>query len=236
MSLAAFTLALGEPERALALLGDGPARAATERAVRSFLFGARSFDARASDWGQPLQTLAAEQRCFAWEGVGLAATLSELGVEPVLERHREQAAWIFVGVGWALALRGECPAAPSEHWSAAHGELAWTVLDGLGFASTLMRRRLLAPRSDWFDQGVGRALYFIHAGQPDALGRVIDAMDSSRQAALWQGVGIASVVAGGLDSETLERLQQRGGTGLAHGRAIAPTPCAASEHEPRTRC
>lgn len=221
MSLAAFTLALGDPERALSLLGDGPARAAIERAVLAFLFGARSFDPRSSCWEQPVLTLPADQQCFAWEGVGLAAALDPSGVESVIEQHREQAAWIFVGVGWSLALRGECPAGPPEIWLARHGELAWTILDGVAFAATLLRRRLAAPDSSWFDQGVGRALYFIHAGRPKALARVIGTADHSRRAGLWQGVGIASVVAGGLDPTTLARLQACGGEALATGQARA---------------
>jgi hypothetical protein len=213
-----LTLALGDPDRALTLLGEGPARAATEVAVRSFLFGAREFDEHAPSWAQPLERLAARHRPFAWEGVGLAAATSQRGVDPVLESHPEQAAWIFVGVGWALALRGEVPQTPPAHWLDRYGELAWTSFDGLGFAATLLRRRKLDSPSPWFDQGLGRALYFIHAGRPEAIARMIDALDDSRRAASWRGVGIASIVTGGLEPDSLVQLLTRGGEPLLEGR------------------
>jgi hypothetical protein len=206
-------------EQALGLLGQGPARARTEQAVRTFIAGARAWHE-----GKPEQI--DELEAFAWEGAGLAAALGGEPEKPLIARP-ERATLIFVGIGWARSLAGAPIAAPTDDWQARFGPAAWMLLDGQGFAAELFRRRRGLHGdpgtriADAFDQGRGRALYFVHGGQPGAIARSIAALERVRGASLWRGVGIASRFTDGLDEPSRATLRELGGEALREGEALA---------------
>jgi hypothetical protein len=206
-------------EQAFRLLGDGPARERTEQAVRTFIAGARAWHE-----GRFEQLDALEP--FAWEGAGLAAALGGDPEAPLLARP-ERATLIFVGIGWARSLAGAGLEAPNEDWQRRLGHAAWMVLDGQGFATELFRRRRGSfgdpgtRLADAFDQGRGRALYFVHGGRPKAIARGIAALERTRANALWRGVGIASRFTDGLDEPTRSELRDAGGEPLREGEALA---------------
>lgn len=206
-------------EQAFALLGEGPARARIDHAVHTFLAGARAWHEGRSD---DLDVLDA----FAWEGAGLAAALAGDPEAPLIARP-ERATLIFVGIGWARSLAGSPIEPPTDDWQQRFGGSSWMLLDGHGFASELFRRRRgsscepATPIADAFDQGRGRALYFIHGGRPSAIARSIAALERTRAHALWRGVGIASRFTDGLDEATRTSLRDAGGEALREGEALA---------------
>jgi hypothetical protein len=206
-------------EQAFALLGEGPARARIDHAVRTFLAGARA-------WHEGRPELLDTLDPFAWEGAGLTAALAGDPEAPLLFKP-ERATLIFVGIGWARSMAGSAIEPPSENWQQRFGSAAWMVLDGQGFAAELFRRRRGSiaesgtPLAHAFDQGRGRALYFIHGGRPSAITRSIAALDRARAPALWRGVGIASRFTDGLDDLTRAVLRDAGGEPLREGEAMA---------------
>ena len=68
------------------------------------------------------------------------------------------------------------------------------------------------------DQGIGRALWFIHGADPRKVAAAVRRFAASRQADLWSGVGLASTFAGGCSPEGLTRLRTEAG---AHWAELA---------------
>jgi flavin-dependent dehydrogenase len=212
-------------DRVVSLLGDGPARARTERAVLAFARGAQLARALA-DLGALGQALALEHE-ISWEGAGVVTALDGR-FEALLAAEREHAAWLYIGLGWAdaLTLRGAVvPARDAD-------EAAWLRLDGCGFWLGLRHGARIGeashrPASEhaaaYFDQGVGRSLYFVHGGAAAALERAVAARGQRRARALWIGVGIAAQITGGIGPrvpDELDTLVAVGGDALRHGLAL----------------
>src|SRR5712691_342319 len=196
--------------------------------------GTAEFDAR-------LAAVAGEERGFAFEGAGMALALLDLILPG---RPRRLAAllggpgaphvnMIHVGSGWALArLRrrpwGRLPLDPL---------LRWLALDGYGFHDAFFHpdrvvrgrrvpRCLDAEAARVFDQGVGRALWFVDTGDPERVARSAGSFEERRRADVWSGVGLAAAYAGGLEPEGLEQLASLAGPfrpQLAQGVAFAAT-------------
>jgi enediyne biosynthesis protein E3 len=188
-----------------------------------------------------LAAVPGEERGFAFEGAGMGLALLDLILPG---RPRRLAAllrgpgaphvyMVHVGAGWALArLRrrpwGRLPLDPL---------LRWLALDGYGFHDAffhpdrVVRRRRVPRRLDAeggrvFDQGVGRALWFVDAADPERIARSAGAFEERRRADIWSGVGLAAAYAGGLEPRGLERLVSLAGTHLPHlaqGVAFAAT-------------
>jgi hypothetical protein len=212
-------------DRVLALLGDGPARARTERAVRAFARGAELARTHA-DLDALVHALADEHK-ISWEGAGLVTALDGR-FDALLAARREQAAWLHIGLGWADALTGRGAVVPASDAD----EAAWLRLDGCGFWLGLRHGRRIGeashrPASErsaaYFDQGVGRSLYFVHGGTAAGLERAIAARGQQRAEALWVGVGIAAQVTGGIGAREpgeLDTLVAVGGEALRRGLAL----------------
>ena len=167
-------------------------------------------------------------RGFAYEGCSMALAVRD-GIAPPFNRH-----WVrdllasrgdahiymaYVGVGWAMARL------PRVRWRAIEPRdrlLRWLVMDGYGFHQAYFRTRKYvdgqyqAPipgwRSDYanqaVDQGIGRALWFIHGGRPLDVAAAVRRFAEPRQVDLWSGVGLAATMAGGCDPEGLAELYQ----------------------------
>lgn len=121
----------------------------------------------------------------------------------------------YIGIGFAMrklprALwRSVLPAVDAPPY---HPTLSWLAVDGYGFDLAYFgrarhvdqqRRPRTARwmgRSDYFqravDQGIGRALWFIHGAQVPAVAATVRRFATARRADLWSGIGVAAAVAG----------------------------------------
>jgi len=143
---------------------------------------------------------------------------------------------VHVGAGWALARlrRGRFGSLPLDPL------LRWLALDGYGFHDAFFHhdrvvrsqrvprpiRRLDPAAGRVFDQGVGRALWFVDTADPARVARSAGSFEERRRADVWSGVGLAAAYAGGLEPDGLEHLASLAGpfrSQLAQGVAFAAT-------------
>jgi hypothetical protein len=85
------------------------------------------------------------------------------------------------------------------------------------------------------DQGVGRALWFIHGADPTRVAGAVSKFARERHADLWSGVGLAVAFAGGCGSEGLAALRESSGEqwpDLAQGAVFAAKARSFSEVVP----
>jgi enediyne biosynthesis protein E3 len=125
-----------------------------------------------------------------------------------------------VGAGWAMArLPG-----PLRHGIALTDPLLrWLAVDGYGFHQAFFKtgtyvegRRRPRLRMSWpdpsgyacrvFDQGLGRALWFVCGASAARIAAVIGGFADDRRGDLWAGVGLAATYAGGAGAGELEIL------------------------------
>jgi hypothetical protein len=186
-----------------------------------------------------LKRIAAPERGFAFEGAAMALAMLDL-LTPGASRRlgefmrgaaAEHVYMAHVGAGWALARLRRRP------WGTLELDplLRWLALDGYGFhhayfrTARVVRRarvpyRLDAAQRTVFDQGVGRALWFVEAADPDRIAVTVSAFSRERRADLWSGVGLAAAYAGAVDDRGLRRLRELGDEFwpyLAQGAAFA---------------
>lgn len=124
----------------------------------------------------------------------------------------------YIGIGFAMARlprvlwRGVLPDLPE---SAFHPVMSWLAVDGYAFdrayfdTKRWIDRRYVPPAYPWqdrpgyfhraVDQGIGRALWFIHGGRPEATVAAVREFAEHRHADLFSGVGLAAAFAGGCD-------------------------------------
>lgn len=133
-----------------------------------------------------------------WRPGRIAAFLRGAGAPHVYMVH--------VGAGWALArLRRRMADVPRGM----DPLLGWLAADGYGFHEGYFHPRRYAdgcarpPRVSGyalraFDQGLGRALWFVHGAEPVRVARAIAAFPLVRREALWSGAGLACAYAGGV--------------------------------------
>lgn len=182
-----------------------------------------------------LRLVDAEQRGFAYEGATMAFTIldsirgqrtSELLSGPG-ESHIFLA---YIGIGFAMA-RLPRPlwkkVMPILDGSRYYPTMSWLAVDGYGFDRAYFQtkrfvdaRQRPAPYpwegdSAYFlravDQGIGRALWFIHGADVDRVEAAVRRFDCERQADLWSGVGLAATFAGGARTAELAALRTAAG-------------------------
>ncbi|GIF16420.1 DUF1702 family protein [Actinoplanes teichomyceticus] len=173
-----------------------------------------------------LDLVDAEHRGFAYEGATMALTILDAMAAGRGHRARDLLAGpgrphtflTYIGVGFAMARL------PRPLWRKVLPDLSgvpyyptmsWLAVDGYGFDRAYFRTdRWVAeqerPRPyPWlgdrdyfaraFDQGVGRALWFVHGGDAIGLAATIGGFAHARRADLWSGAGLAATFAGGTD-------------------------------------
>ncbi|MER7898972.1 DUF1702 family protein [Streptomyces sp. NPDC096046] len=149
----------------------------------------------------------------------------------------------YIGIGFAMAKL------PRPLWKKLLPDLtepdlypamSWLCVDGYGFdrayfdTGTWVDGQRLDTPYDWdgvpsywqhaFDQGVGRALWFIHGGRVGNVSAAVRAFARDRQADLWSGVGLAATFAGGATADGLATLRVEAGDfagPLAQGAVFA---------------
>lgn len=119
------------------------------------------------------------------------------------------AAQVHIGIGWALA---EFGLGPMAHLSQFNGVMQGRVLDGFGYHHGLFRRRRCIQAMEIpdgipdelltaFDQGLGRAMWYISKGEWAALGAMTAPFGETRKQGLWRGIGVAASYVGGLSDQ-----------------------------------
>ncbi|MEC3976925.1 DUF1702 family protein [Amycolatopsis sp. H20-H5] len=185
-----------------------------------------------------LDMIEPEQRGFAYEGATMAATI--LDVMPGRRRDRTRELLegpgkphiflAYIGIGFAMARL------PRPLWKKVlpeltgvpyHPVMSWLAVDGYGFDRAYFDTRRWVDeqyvpkpypwedRPDYFlravDQGVGRALWFIHGANPGDVADAVNRFAGHRRADLWSGVGLASTFAGGCGRQGLALLRDAAG-------------------------
>jgi hypothetical protein len=179
-----------------------------------------------------------EQRGFAYEGATMGYTI--LDAMPGGGRDRTRLLLegparphiflTYIGIGFAMARlprplwRNVLPKLTGEPY---HPVMSWLAVDGYGFDRAYFDTEKWVDRQadpvpyPWdghpeyfgraFDQGVGRALWFIHGGNPEAVAAAVGRFAEHRRADLWSGVGLASTFAGGSDQLGLTKVRKAAG-------------------------
>jgi enediyne biosynthesis protein E2 len=139
----------------------------------------------------------------------------------------DRAVLTYIGIGFAMSHL------PRPLWKKVvpdlddvpyHPTMSWLAVDGYGFDKAYFdtrryvdgQQRLAAYPWDgapaYFaravDQGIGRALWFIHGGRVAAVSPAVRRFATDRQADLWAGVGLAATFAGGCGPEDLAVLRR----------------------------
>jgi len=203
-----------------------------------------------------------EQRGFAYEGVTMAFTVLDAMKGGRGTRTRDllrgpgapHVFLAYIGIGFAMA-RLPRPlwkkVVPDLTGSPYYPTMSWLAVDGYGFDRAYFdtpkwvdQQRI--PRAypwegsrDYFrravDQGIGRALWFIHGAQVPAVATAVGNFAEHRQADLWSGVGLAATFAGGCPASDLGILRREAGShqpDLAQGAVFAGRARAYSGYVP----
>ena len=156
-----------------------------------------------------IAAFAPAQRGFAAEGAAMGVAVADALPfrKPRLDAYLRAVAGEFtylahVGAGWALA---RVPWRRRHILAALDPVHHWLAFDGLGFHDAyFFHRRILAgwrrQRTGYaakaYDQGVGRALWFVAGACAQEVTRLIAAFPAARQRDLWSGLGLAMAYAG----------------------------------------
>jgi hypothetical protein len=190
-----------------------------------------------------LEMVETELRGFAYEGATMAYTVRDAmaGGRGHLARDLLRGPGVphtfltYIGIGFAMA-RLPRPlwkkVLPDLTGTPYYPTMSWLAVDGFGFDRAYFDMPRWVNRQDrpepypWlgrpdyfpraFDQGVGRALWFIHGGRSMDVAASVGAFAAGRQADLWSGVGLAATFAGGFDPDGLVALGQKAGEYRPH--------------------
>lgn len=160
-------------------------------------------------------------RSVAFEGASMGIALQNSittwkQFSSLAHKHTTQ---IHIGLGWAIA---EQELDVLSILSEIEPEIRVKVLDGIGYWFGLFRRRLTirtqqipafitTKYKDGFDQGVGRAIWYVSKGEVSKLVNIINHFDEPRRSNLWQGIGVASTYVGGCSDELITELKSAAG-------------------------
>jgi hypothetical protein len=192
-----------------------------------------------------------EQRGFAYEGATMAFTiLDAMGPgqgtrsrELLLGPGRNHIFLAYIGMGFAMARLPRVlwkKVLPDLSGSPYYPTMGWLAVDGYGFDRAYFDTRRWVDLQEvpaaypWdgsphyflraVDQGIGRALWFIHGGETLAVAAAVDRFAAHRQPDLWSGVGLAATFAGGGNAAALAVLRESAGEhapDLAQGSVFA---------------
>ncbi|MET8144901.1 DUF1702 family protein [Sphaerisporangium sp. NPDC005288] len=185
-----------------------------------------------------LELVDQEHRGFAYEGATMAFTVLDAMAGGRGHRTRDlllgpgqpHIFLTYIGIGFAMA-RLPRPlwkkVMPDLSGSAYYPTMSWLAVDGYGFDRAYFetprwvdQQRVPAPYAwegdpEYFlravDQGIGRALWFIHGGNVPGIASRVEGFAAHRRADLWSGVGLAATFAGGSTPEGLAALRHAAG-------------------------
>lgn len=192
-----------------------------------------------------LDLVTVEQRGFAYEGAAMAYTIRDSMAGGRTTRTRElllgpaqpHIFLTYIGIGFAMARLPRVlwkNIVPDLAGSPYYPTMTWLAVDGYGFDKAYFDTRRwvddqrLPKPYPWqgsseyfpraFDQGVGRALWFIHGGDTERVAAAVQRFDERRRADLWSGVGLAATFAGGCPTAELAALHRASGDYLSELR------------------
>jgi hypothetical protein len=199
------------------------------------------------DAEEPLESIPTRYRGFAYEGAtmgfavldGLSLGMSRRVATFLEGRARHHIYMALIGVGWAMARL------PRLVWPRTYTPdplLQWLVLDGYGFHQAYFHTDRYVHRQEspmwigWpshdphhyagraFDQGVGRALWFVGGASPTVVCQLVERFPPYRRGDLYAGVGLAATYAGAAQEAELRHLLDAAGEHwpqLAQGSVFA---------------
>ncbi len=191
---------------------------------------------------QALDRVPVEYRGFVYEGAAMALTILDALPIPGGGRLKSFLAnagephmyMVHVGAGWAFArlplLRNKI-----AQRGGFDPLLYPLLLDGYGFhegyfhwktsiEAGIVPKGLSRREQSFFDQGLGRSLWFVEGTDTEAIAFAIEQMATERSGDLWSGVGLACAYAGAVPASVVKDLKMRSGewhTHLAQGAAFA---------------
>jgi hypothetical protein len=187
---------------------------------------------------QRLDMIEREFRGFAYEGATMAFTLLDVmpgrrsdRTRTFLDGHGAPHLFLaYIGIGFAMSHL------PRVLWSKVlpelretrfHPTVSWLAVDGYGFDRAYFHTKKWIDQQyvpkpypwqgmpDYFpracDQGIGRALWFMHGADVAGVTAGVNAFDPRRHADLWSGVGLAAAYAGSGDADVLRDLREASG-------------------------
>lgn len=185
-----------------------------------------------------LDLVVPEQRGFAYEGAAMAFAVRDSMAGGSGKRTRElllgpgapHVFLTYIGIGFAMA-RLPRPLwrsiIPDLSGSPYYPTMTWLAVDGYGFDLAYFNtrryvdeQRVPAPypwegSPEYFpravDQGIGRALWFIHGANAAEVTEAVNRFPEGRRPDLWSGVGLAATFAGGASAEGLARVRADAG-------------------------
>lgn len=212
---------------------DTPARRKLEESAQQFTMGFEIAIEQKGNYAitERLELLESQFRGFAYEGavMGLALrdVMSPLPGNKNVESFvggpgAHQLFMAYIGLGFALARLPKFlwrRALPDQSKLPDSPALSWMILDGYSFHEAFfntdkwVHQRHVSPRVPWpgphdhvlrvMDQGIGRAMWFINAGDVDRLTAMIEGFAPGRRSDLWSGAALAATYAGGVGEEEL---------------------------------
>jgi len=213
-----------------------PARQQLENSALQFIVGFEIAIEQRDDESvvTRLEALERQYHGFAYEGAAMAYTLRDVlsprpgnrQIERFLSGYAPQHIFMaYIGIGFALArlpMRLWRRALPNPMALPDHPSLNWLIIDGVGFhnaffeTDTWVREQRRPGPLPWdgpqwyvdkvFDQGIGRAMWFVYGGDVPALTASIEDFPEARRGDLWCGAGLAATYAGGVGRDGLEAL------------------------------
>ena len=160
-------------------------------------------------------------RSVAFEGASMGVALvNEISTwKKYSEKAEKHSTQVHIGLGWAIA---EQELDLASILSEINPEMQVKVLDGFGYWHGLFRRRLTirtqsipenitAEFQTGFDQGVGRAIWYISKGEVAKVLNIINHFSEGRRANLWQGIGVALTYVGGCSDGLISELKSTAG-------------------------
>lgn len=215
---------------------DAPGREQLEASALHFIIGFEIAIEQRDDEAvvTRLEALEHQFHGFAYEGATMAYTLRDVlsprpgnrDTERFLSGSAPQHIFMaYIGIGFALArlpMRLWRRALPDQLALPDHPSLNWLIVDGVGFhhaffdTDVWVRQQRRPGPLPWdgprwyvdkvFDQGVGRAMWFVNGGDVSALAAGIEDFPQARRGDLWCGAGLAATYAGGVGRDGLEAL------------------------------
>lgn len=178
---------------------------------------------------QHVESIPLAERGFAAEGAAMGAAVADalpfgrpLLPQCVAAFDADFTYLAHVGAGWALARipwRRKRILAPLDP---IHG---WLAIDGLGFHDAYFhhrdvvagwRRKQSGYASLVYDQGIGRALWFVAGGSVAGAVRLISSFAVERRCDLWSGLGLAMAYAGPTADDGVIDALEAAGENVAH--------------------
>jgi hypothetical protein len=252
-ALPAFVPSFTSPVRRLLLLSrdeasfetrgfaasDPSRRLALEEAGRAFIDGYNiALSAmRVANIVEHVGGVSAANRGFTVEGAAMGAAIVDavqrrghLLTELLETFERNFTYLLHVGAGWSFAYLPWRRRRIMKLLDPIH---SWLAFDGLGFRDTYFhaarilagwRRRGSGYALRAYDQGVGRALWFVAAGSTIKAAGLIAGFPALRQSDLWSGLGLAMAYAGPVSAGEIKNAYRCAGVhkfSFAQGVAFA---------------